>query len=84
MDETHSTVSQPVIKVLSVWAALGITTWADAAASVAFFYTVLLIVEWFWKRFWKPVLTRYGVLKETRNAKPDPGDSTFQPERHSD
>jgi len=45
-----NSVAAPVVKVVSVWAAVGITSWSEAAAAIAFFYTLLLIVEWFWKK----------------------------------
>jgi hypothetical protein len=50
-----STVSAPVAKVISawitVWTATGITSWAQAASAVATIYTLILIGEWFWKKF---------------------------------
>jgi hypothetical protein len=49
----ESTVGMPVAKVISVWAAIGITSWTEAAAFVAFLYSCILIAEWFWKKFVK-------------------------------
>lgn len=43
-------VAAPGIKIVSAWAAVGITSWADAASFVAFCYTMLLIAEWAWKK----------------------------------
>jgi hypothetical protein len=48
MDDT---VKAPVIKAMTAWALVGITSWADAAAAAAFLYSVLLIFEWCWKKF---------------------------------
>lgn len=45
-------VSWPLAKVLSVWAAFGITTWQEAAAFAAFIYSMCLIIEWIYKRIW--------------------------------
>jgi hypothetical protein len=54
-------VSYPVFKVATAWlAALGISGWSDFAAFAAAFYSVLLIVEWWWKKFWRPLLERKG------------------------
>jgi hypothetical protein len=51
---THdSTVGEPILKLASVWAAVGITSWADAASALAAIYTVLLIGEWVYKKFFK-------------------------------
>lgn len=36
---------------------------AEWAAVMAGFLNLLLIVDWFWKRFWRPFLIRRGVLK---------------------
>lgn len=44
-----SEVAQPIAKMLSAWALVGVTSWADFAAMLAAFYSLLLIVEWFWK-----------------------------------
>jgi hypothetical protein len=49
-------IGAPVAKLLTVWAAIGITSWADAASFLAFCYSLLLIGEWFWKRLIKPSL----------------------------
>ena len=62
MDE-RSNISIPVAKLISVWVAFGITSWEKAAAAAAFLYSALLICEWFWKKFWRPVLERAGWIK---------------------
>ena len=51
-------VSWPLAKVLSVWAALGITTWQDAAASAACIYSLCLLAEWLYKRIWLNVFKK--------------------------
>lgn len=76
MDETHSAVSHPALKLLSVWAAIGITSWADAAAAIAFLYTVLLVSEWLWKRMVLPLINRYKKSKEVQR---EAVDSDFDP-----
>ncbi len=60
----HTSVDHPVIKIISAWAmAFGLSSWSDFAAFLAAVYSLLLISEWFWKRFWRPMLERQGVLK---------------------
>jgi len=41
-------------KLLSVWAAVGITSWADFAAFLAALYSLMLIGEWLWKKAVRP------------------------------
>lgn len=58
-DQTPLDVSQPVAKMITAWSGvgiaeflqrLGITNWGDAAAAAACMYTMLLIVEWAYKK----------------------------------
>jgi hypothetical protein len=48
-------VSQPIIKVATAWAAVGITSWAEFASFLAALYSLLLILEWVWKRIIVPL-----------------------------
>lgn len=41
-------------KLGTVWAAVGITTWADFAAFLAAIYSVLLVGEFAWKKILRP------------------------------
>jgi hypothetical protein len=50
---SDSTVGDPIIKLATVWAAVGITSWADAASALAAIYTCILIGEWVYKKFIK-------------------------------
>lgn len=50
---SDSTVGDPIIKLATVWAAVGITSWADAASALAAIYTFILISEWVYKKFIK-------------------------------
>lgn len=62
--DAHSSVAHPVIKVVTVWlAALGITSWGDFAAMLAALYSLLLIIEWCWKRFGRSLAEKYLGLK---------------------
>lgn len=63
MNNTTETIASPVAKVVTVWAAVGITTWADVASFLAACYSMLLISEWLYKRVIKPVLIKKGILK---------------------
>lgn len=50
MHMENTDVSWPVAKVVSVWTAIGITSWAEAASFAAFLYSLILIGEWVWKK----------------------------------
>ena len=70
-DQTPLAVSQPVAKMITAWSGvgiaeflqrLGITSWGDAAAAAACMYTMLLMVEWTYKKI---------SLFRQRTSKPD-------------
>ncbi len=56
-------VSAQVTKVVTVWAAIGITSWAEAASFVAFCYSFALLSEWVWKKV-KPLLVARGWIAD--------------------
>lgn len=56
--DNSTEVSWPLVKVLSAWAAFGITTWQEAAAFAAFIYSMCLIIEWVYKRVWLGIFKR--------------------------
>jgi hypothetical protein len=66
-----TTVSAPAVKIVSAWALVGITSWADAAAALAAVYSLILILEWFWKKFTRPFLERKGIVRRTRRRRSD-------------
>lgn len=53
MTNADDTVAAPVVKVLTAWAAVGITSWADVASILAAIYTLCLIGEWVYRKFFK-------------------------------
>lgn len=61
--EQGGTVSAPVVKAVSVWGMIGITSWSEAAAFVGFLYSAALLGEWCWKRFGRGIAERYGLVK---------------------
>lgn len=63
MDERHSVIAQPVLKVGTVWALIGITSWAEAAAFLGALYSALLIGEWLWKKAIRPLCVIRGWIK---------------------
>lgn len=58
-------------KIGTAWAAVGITSWADAASALAFCYTLLLLLEWVWKRLARPFAERRGWLHRPLRRKED-------------
>ena len=68
-EQQTSDVVVPGVKIVSVWAAVKITSWADAASAIAFFYTLLLVGEWLWKRFGRPFCeNRRWIRRNKRRA----------------
>lgn len=64
-------LTMPAIKVASVWGAVAITSWADFAAMLAAFYTMLLIAEWGWKKLLRPFAEGRGWLKRLHRRQGD-------------
>ena len=68
----HTSVDHPILKIISAWAvALGMPSWSEFAAFLAACYSLILICEWFWKKFWRPLLERHGILKRRLRRKED-------------
>lgn len=63
MNDQAQTIAAPVAKVATAWAAVGITSWAEAASFLAFCYSAILIGEWAWKRFIREFFVARGWLK---------------------
>ncbi|WP_290872056.1 hypothetical protein [Aquabacterium sp.] len=60
-------IESPVLKVFSMWAAIGITSWAEFASFLAAIYTMFLMGEWLWKKLFKPIAVRHGWIEAPRN-----------------
>ncbi len=50
-------------KLGTVWAAVGITSWADFAAFMAAVYSLLLVAEFVWKKLARPFLEWRGWIE---------------------
>jgi hypothetical protein len=59
----HSDIAAPMLKVATVWAAIGITSWSDMAAFLAAVYSLLLLIEWLWKKVFRPFAVWRGWVK---------------------
>lgn len=59
----NNDINMPVAKVVSLWALIGVTSWADAAAFAGFAYSMLLIAEWLWKKLGRSFAVRRGWVK---------------------
>lgn len=67
--ETGQTfVNATMASALFILGKLGIHTWSDAANVAVTCYTLLLITDWFWKKFWRAFFERRGWIKP--KAKP--------------
>lgn len=62
--ENNTSVDHPLIKAVSAWlVAIGISSWSDFAAMCAAIYSILLIIEWIWRKFLRSFLENKGILK---------------------
>ena len=74
MNDQDQTIAVPLFKLATVWAAVGITSWSDAAAALATLYTTLLIAEFLWKKTIRPLLEHRGLMK--------PASRTYSKDHH--
>lgn len=57
-------VTHPMLKGASVGLAwFAGMSWGEVASMLAAIYTLLLITDWFWKRFLKAIAIRKGWIK---------------------
>jgi hypothetical protein len=72
MPNESAEISSPVLKTALAWLsvvfahatqALAIKSWGDAAQFLAFTLTACYLAEWWWKRMWRPLLVKLGVIK---------------------
>lgn len=66
MTQQHESVAAQGAKIVGVWAAIGITSWTDAASFLAFVLSALALGEYIWKKMGRPFLERMGYLKPKR------------------
>lgn len=71
VSDNQDSLIGPAAKIGTAWAAVGITSWADAASALAFFYTLLLVLEWLWKKAGRPFCESRGWLKRKARRKED-------------
>lgn len=65
-------IKHPWLKAITALAAgFGVSSWSDFAAFVAAVYTLVLMAEWFWKKFWRPLLERHGIVKRRNRRASD-------------
>lgn len=65
-------------KAGAAWLSVGAVStwdWGTIAAVLAALYTVLLIVEWVWKRIGRPIAEARGWVKPRRRRRSDDDDT---------
>ena len=50
---------------------LGIQNWSDMSYALASLLSLLFIVDWFWKRFWRDIFVRLGWVKPKLRRRDD-------------
>lgn len=69
--EQATAIALPGAKIASAWLAVGITSWSDAAAALAALYTVILILEWVWKKAVRPFAEQRGWMRRKSRRRDD-------------
>jgi hypothetical protein len=59
-------VTNQVPKILTVWGFIGISSWSEAAAFLAFVLSALALTEYLWKKLLRPALACMGYLKSAK------------------
>ena len=62
-ETTVNVVASQGAKIGFVWAAIGISSWTDAAAFLAFILSLLALSEYLWKKIIRPTLASMGYVK---------------------
>jgi uncharacterized protein HemY len=63
--EQHQAVADAG-RVVGLWTLIGITSWTEAAAFFAAILSVLMILEWFWKRVFRSIFEARGWVAPRR------------------
>ena len=69
--EQSTSITSPGIKIVTAWAAVGITSWTEAAAFAAFIYTCALLAELIWKNIARPFCEARGWIERKRRRHDD-------------
>ena len=70
--EDNVSVGHPIMKLATAWGAvLGFNSWGEVAAALAGFYSLLLILEWFYRRFWRDIFVKWGWLEPRYRRRSD-------------
>jgi hypothetical protein len=78
MNEQAQTGGGVLLRVVGIWAMIGVTTWSEAASFAAFCLTVYLILRHVWRDIVRPFLVFVGWARP-RGASTSDDDET---ERH--
>ena len=74
MSDQYTEISHPLAKIAASWAAVGISSWSDASAFMAFCLTAWILGEKIWKAVIRPYLVNRGYIRaDRRNNLPGDG-----------
>lgn len=62
-------------KVASAWGAIAITSWTDIAAALAALYTLLMILDLWWRRFGRNWAEERGWMQKRKRRATDREDA---------
>lgn len=61
--QTQEVVANLGPKIGGIWLAIGVSSWSEAAAFLAFILSFLALSEWMWKKAIRPTLAHMGYVK---------------------
>lgn len=61
--QTQEVVTNLGPKIGGIWLAIGVSSWSEAAAFMAFILSFLALSEWVWKKALRPLMVHYGYAK---------------------
>jgi hypothetical protein len=67
-------ITTGALKAASAWGAVAITSWTDIAAALAAIYSVLLIIDLWWRRIGRGWAEHIGWVKPRKRRRTDTED----------
>lgn len=61
--QTQEVVANLGTKIGSIWLAIGISSWSEAAGFLAFILSFLALSEWVWKKAFRPALVYFDFIQ---------------------
>lgn len=66
--------SNLVVKIVALWAMIGVTSWSEAASLAAFLLTMYLLCRHVWRDLARPFLESRSLIKRRIHRSPNDDD----------